>query len=162
MEQTKLHSSFSHPTSTVRYNAPVLEGNSTFSISITSPSSSCVNGFAYSFSINLSYHGNKNQSNQVIVDIKLLSGYTVDYQSLAKLHDDVLKAEQINNHLIVYIEPVSRDPVSMSVTLDISERVQDLQPQYVHVYDYYDRGNLNILQCNCHDVTPIYYCSPLF
>ncbi|KAE8589684.1 hypothetical protein XENTR_v10017697 [Xenopus tropicalis] len=71
----------------VRYNVPVIKGVSAFSLSVQSDRKSCVNGVAYTIPIamSVSYHGNRNQSNMAVIMAKLLSGYTVEYQSLQQV-----------------------------------------------------------------------------
>ncbi|OCT69769.1 hypothetical protein XELAEV_18036693mg [Xenopus laevis] len=127
--------------SSVRYNVPVQSKDSAFSLSVTTSSGNCVNGVAFTFPINItvSYNGIKNQSNMAVVDMKLLSGYTVQYQSRLQLRRQVSKVEQINNHLILYLNSVQREAISLSVTLEMDNRVQNFQPQSVYVYDYYEQ-----------------------
>ncbi|KAG8435797.1 hypothetical protein GDO86_013658 [Hymenochirus boettgeri] len=139
--------------SSVQYNIPVQKQDSAFSVSVKIPPGSCTGGVAYTIPINItvSYQGLHNQSNMAIVDLKLLSGYTVDYQSLVQLRQKVSKAEQVNNRLVMYLESVSRNPVSLSVTLEMSNRVQNFQPQFVYVYDYYeaDENGVSVIKHPC-------------
>ncbi|XP_041426101.1 ovostatin [Xenopus laevis] len=124
----------------VRYNVPVIKGNSAFSLSVESDRKSCIDGVAYTMPItmSLSYNGNKNQSNMAVIIVKLLSGYTPEYQSVQKLRKTVSKVEQNNNRLVIYLESVSIKPITLSVTLEMNNRVQNFQPQFVYVFDYYE------------------------
>ncbi|OCT71346.1 hypothetical protein XELAEV_18034326mg [Xenopus laevis] len=101
---------------------------------------SCIDGVAYTMPItmSLSYNGNKNQSNMAVIIVKLLSGYTPEYQSVQKLRKTVSKVEQNNNRLVIYLESVSIKPITLSVTLEMNNRVQNFQPQFVYVFDYYE------------------------
>ncbi|XP_031761620.1 ovostatin [Xenopus tropicalis] len=134
--------------STVKYNVPVVRKNSTFSLSVNTSSGSCINGAAFIIPINLtlSYNGRKNQSNMAVVDMKLLSGYSVQYQSLLQLRQQVPKVEQINNHLIIYLSSVQREPISLPVSLEMGNRVQNFQPQSIYVYDYYDQDENAVVE----------------
>uniref|UniRef100_A0A803JBW5 Ovostatin-like n=1 Tax=Xenopus tropicalis TaxID=8364 RepID=A0A803JBW5_XENTR len=132
----------------VRYNVPVIKGVSAFSLSVQSDRKSCVNGVAYTIPIamSVSYHGNRNQSNMAVIMAKLLSGYTVEYQSLQQLRQNVSKVEQMDNRLVIYLESVSSKPITLSVTLEMSNRVQNFQPQFVYVFDYYETGDNGVAE----------------
>ncbi|KAG9469091.1 hypothetical protein GDO78_021204, partial [Eleutherodactylus coqui] len=93
---------------TVGYNVPVPQQNSAFSLSLNT-SKSCVNGVAYVFTIGvtLRYRGNRHQTNMVIIDITMLSGYQADYWTLNQLELSkvVVNSETVNNHVILYLKP---------------------------------------------------------
>lgn len=126
---------------TVNFNIPVKEEDSAFLLSVNTSSSSCVNGVAYTIplSLNVSYNGLQNQSNMALIDIDLPSGYTVEFQSLMQLKNKVPKVEQKNNHVIIYLDSVSREVTSLNITLQMNTRVQNMQPKYVFVWDYYEK-----------------------
>ncbi|XP_068114135.1 alpha-2-macroglobulin-like isoform X2 [Hyperolius riggenbachi] len=126
--------------------------NSAFSMQIMTSPGSCVNGVAYSFDfqVNCSYNGIKHKSNMVTIEIPLLSGYSVSYDSLSKLADKYPKAEVKNDRLLViYLLNMTRgDVTSFSVTAEMGARVENSQPKTVTIYDYYERdengfGTLN-------------------
>ncbi|XP_053549025.1 ovostatin-like [Bombina bombina] len=102
---------------TVKYNVPVSQEKSAFSLSVTSSSESCVNGVAYTFTIgiNISYRGSRQKPNMVIIDIKMLSGYTADYWSLREMTKSKLvsKSEEQNGHVFLYLNSVSCVPRSL-------------------------------------------------
>ncbi|XP_075468949.1 ovostatin-like [Ascaphus truei] len=125
---------------TVRYNIPVPKVNSAFSLSVNTSSESCVNDVAYTFtiSIQVSYHGSRNQSNMAIIDLKMLSGYTADYGSIRELRKKVSKVDEKNNHLYVYLDSVSSETTSYSLKVEMGSRVQNFQPSFVKMYDYYE------------------------
>ncbi|MEE6485568.1 hypothetical protein FKM82_014327 [Ascaphus truei] len=125
---------------TVRYNIPVPKVNSAFSLSVNTSSESCVNDVAYTFTIGIqvSYHGSRNQSNMAIIDLKMLSGYTADYGSIRELRQKVSKVEEKNNHLYLYLDSVSGETTSHSLKVEMGSRVQNFQPSFVKVYDYYE------------------------
>ncbi|KAM8924775.1 ovostatin-like [Pelodytes ibericus] len=129
---------------TTRYNLPVSEEDSAFQLSVNTSSESCVNGVAYTYPIGvaISYHGTRNQSNMVIVDIKMPSGYRTTQVSLNKLKESVGKAEIKNDHLHVYLESVTDKTFYFSFEVEMMSRVLNLQPQTVYAYDYYNQGAL--------------------
>ncbi|XP_053549020.1 alpha-2-macroglobulin-like [Bombina bombina] len=124
---------------TVRYHVPVPKENSAFSLSVNSSSESCVNGVAYNFiiSITASYRGLRNQSNMAIIDLKLPSGYSRDFQ-LSELRNLVSKIETTGNHVIIYLDTVTTEPISLSLRVQMTSRVFNFQPTYVYMYDYYE------------------------
>ncbi|XP_075468948.1 ovostatin-like [Ascaphus truei] len=125
---------------TVRYNIPVPKVNSAFSLSVNTSSESCVNDVAYTFTIGIqvSYHGSRNQSNMAIIDLKMLSGYTVDYGSISELRQKVSKVEEKNNHVYLYLDSVSSETTSYSLKVEMGSRVQNFQPSFLKMYDYYE------------------------
>ncbi|XP_056386223.1 ovostatin-like [Hyla sarda] len=138
---------------TVNFNIPVNEEDSAFLLSVSVPSESCVDGVAYTLpvSMNVSYNGLRNESNMALIDMDLPSGYTVEYQSLVELRNKVPKVEQKNNHVIIYLESVSRNIISLNLTLRMNTRVQNFQPKYIMVWDYYekDENGIAVLRHPC-------------
>ncbi|XP_075071985.1 ovostatin-like [Mixophyes fleayi] len=126
----------------VEYNLPVSQDDSGFSLSVNYSPESCVNGVAYNFPVvfNISYHGIHNVSNMALIDLNLPSGYTVDYQSLQKLKNQVPKVEQNNNHVIVYLYSASSDITTISLMLEMGSMVFDFQQKALQVWDYYEKG----------------------
>ncbi|KAM4704402.1 ovostatin-like [Rhinophrynus dorsalis] len=86
------------------------------------------------------YHGSQNKSNMVIIDIKMLSGYDVSYTSLNQLKQKVARVDKDNNHLLIYLNWVSSDTQSYSLQFEMSSTVQNVQPQFVYIYDYYNKA----------------------
>ncbi|XP_075698822.1 alpha-2-macroglobulin-like [Rhinoderma darwinii] len=115
---------------TVDFNIPVNEENSVFLLSVHTPSESCVNGVAHSFPvhINVSYNGLHNQSNMALIDLELPSGYIVESQ---------------------YLMQVSTDEIFLFLWLQMNTRVLDLQPTYVLISDYYEKGKLSRIMEKC-------------
>ncbi|XP_069837887.1 ovostatin-like [Dendropsophus ebraccatus] len=130
----------------VNANIPVNAEDSAFLLAVDIPSESCVNGVAYTLPVtmNVSYNGLRNASNMALIDLALPSGYTVEYQSLVELRGNVPKVEQKNNHVIIYLESVSRDIITLKLTLQLTSRVQNLQQKYVLVWDYYEKDENGI------------------
>ncbi|KAM4031124.1 ovostatin-like [Anomaloglossus baeobatrachus] len=127
--------------STVEFNIPVDEQDSAFLLSVYTPPESCVDGVAFTFPVhlNLSYNGLRNQSNMALISLSLPSGYKLEYQSLTQLRSIVPKVEEKNNLIIMYLDSVSRDIMSLKMTLEMTTRVQNYQPKSVLVWDYYEK-----------------------
>ncbi|KAM4636167.1 ovostatin-like isoform 3-T3 [Discoglossus pictus] len=139
---------------TVQYNIPVKKENCAFSLSIQSSPESCVNDVAYDFgvTISVSYNGMRNQSNMVLVQTQLPSGYTLEYKSLSELQKRFPKVEEIDKTLVIYIASMSEETVSIDFKLQMSNRVQNFQPSYVYIFDYYksDEACYDVLYHPCY------------
>ncbi|KAM4635906.1 ovostatin-like [Discoglossus pictus] len=126
---------------TARYNIPVPKENSAFSLAVSSSPESCVNGVATNFnlSIDVSYQGSDEKSNMAIIDIKMLSGYTASYQSLRELvrSELVSKTEEQNGHVILYLNSIPRNITSLSLKVEMGNRVLNVKEATAIVYDYY-------------------------
>uniref|UniRef100_A0A672V667 Alpha-2-macroglobulin n=1 Tax=Strigops habroptila TaxID=2489341 RepID=A0A672V667_STRHB len=88
----------------------------------------------------LSYTGERNGSNMVIVDVKMLSGFIPVKSSVRKLegHPLIERTEISTNHVLVYVEKLSSETLSFSFAVEQDIPVQGLKPAQVKVYDYYE------------------------
>uniref|UniRef100_A0A8C2KNI3 Alpha-2-macroglobulin-like n=1 Tax=Cyprinus carpio TaxID=7962 RepID=A0A8C2KNI3_CYPCA len=83
--------------------------------------------------LDIMYTGTQDNSNMVIVDMKILSGFKLEPSSLdavrqfKSLKKTVHRAESNNDHVIMYLEEVGM------ITC-----VKNLKPAVVKVYDYYE------------------------
>ncbi|XP_062903321.1 murinoglobulin-2-like [Mobula hypostoma] len=85
--------------------------------------------------INVTYVGSRNVSNMVIVDVKMLSGYSAQKPS----HPRVSRSETQDGHLLMYIPEMHKLlPIEVPVPLHRDFVVENLQDAYVTVYDYYE------------------------
>uniref|UniRef100_I3K596 Alpha-2-macroglobulin-like n=1 Tax=Oreochromis niloticus TaxID=8128 RepID=I3K596_ORENI len=83
------------------------------------------------------YSGKENTTNMVILDIKMLSGFTVVSSQLkgAPLVDRV---EETGDHVLVYLQELPKDmPMNYSLTIIEELRVENLKPAVIKIYDYY-------------------------
>ncbi|XP_044057400.1 alpha-2-macroglobulin-like isoform X2 [Siniperca chuatsi] len=86
------------------------------------------------------YSGKENSTNMVILDIKMLSGFVPDPESLKSLKRALLvdRVEQKEDHVLVYIEQLPKNiPINHSLELVQELPVQNLKPAVVTIYDYY-------------------------
>ncbi|CAM4321195.1 unnamed protein product [Leuciscus chuanchicus] len=94
----------------------------------------------------VTYNGIKASTNMVIVDIKLLSGFTADTsllgsspQSFAPL---VERVDSEDDHVLVYLKEVPKGvPMSYTVQLKQVLKVNNLKPAVINVYDYYQTSD---------------------
>ncbi|XP_070684725.1 alpha-2-macroglobulin-like [Pempheris klunzingeri] len=86
------------------------------------------------------YRGNEMSTNMVILDIKMLSGFVPDPESLKRLKGALLvdRVEQKEDHVVVYLQELVKDRViHHSLELIQEVLVQNIKPAVVKIYDYY-------------------------
>ncbi|XP_067226482.1 alpha-2-macroglobulin-like protein 1 [Chanodichthys erythropterus] len=92
------------------------------------------------------YNGAKAATNMVLVDVKLLSGFTADTsllgsppQSFAPL---VERVDSEDDRVLVYLKEVPKG-VPMTYTLQLNQvlAVKNLKPAVINVYDYYQTSD---------------------
>ncbi|XP_051253533.1 alpha-2-macroglobulin-like [Dicentrarchus labrax] len=86
------------------------------------------------------YSGKESTTNMVILDIKILSGFVPDPESLRRLKGALLvdRVEQKEDHVLVYIQELPKDiPINHNLELIQELPVQNLKPAVVKIYDYY-------------------------
>uniref|UniRef100_A0A8P4GF07 Alpha-2-macroglobulin n=1 Tax=Dicentrarchus labrax TaxID=13489 RepID=A0A8P4GF07_DICLA len=85
------------------------------------------------------YSGKENTTNMVILDIKILSGFVPDPESLKRVSALLVdRVEQKEDHVLVYIQELPKDiPINHSLELIQELPVQNLKPAVVKIYDYY-------------------------
>ncbi|KAM4590251.1 alpha-2-macroglobulin-like [Fundulus diaphanus] len=100
------------------------------------------------------YNGKEGNTNMVILDIALLSGFIPDPQSLKNLEHALLvdRVEYKNSHVIVYLQGLTKGlPVNHSLVLLQQVPVQNLKPAVIALYDYYqptDRADREYIVAN--------------
>uniref|UniRef100_A0AAZ1XY11 Alpha-2-macroglobulin-like n=1 Tax=Oreochromis aureus TaxID=47969 RepID=A0AAZ1XY11_OREAU len=89
------------------------------------------------------YSGKEKTTNMVILDIKMLSGFSPDPESLKSLKHGLLvsRVEQKEDHVLVYLEELPKDtPINHSLDIIQELPVDNLKPAVVKIYDYYQPG----------------------
>uniref|UniRef100_A0A3Q1K7E3 Alpha-macroglobulin receptor-binding domain-containing protein n=1 Tax=Anabas testudineus TaxID=64144 RepID=A0A3Q1K7E3_ANATE len=89
------------------------------------------------------YSGKEKSTNMVILDVKMLSGFVPDLESLKKVSficfaSLVDRVDQKEDHVLVYIQELPKD-IKIHHYLDVLQNipVQNLKPAVVKIYDYY-------------------------
>ncbi|NXF53487.1 OVOS protein, partial [Oceanites oceanicus] len=128
---------------TLRYNVHLPKKVAGFSLSIWPANASCTSSFPPKFDLVLSasYTGNREVSNMAIIDVKMLSGFVPVRSSLEKLQYQNSVVDRVdirNNHILFYLQKVSRKEISFSFSMEQSMPVSDIKPVPVHMYDYYE------------------------
>ncbi|XP_071413403.1 alpha-2-macroglobulin-like isoform X1 [Pithys albifrons albifrons] len=129
----------------LRYNVQPTQEDAPFMLHVYTIPETCMDSKAhkvYDIGINVSYTGERNSSNMVIVDVKMLSGFIPLKSSVRKLSNtwfhQIQRTEMNTNHVLVYIEQLSSEILSFSFTVERDIPVQGLKPAQVKVYDYYE------------------------
>ncbi|XP_034557121.1 alpha-2-macroglobulin-like [Notolabrus celidotus] len=86
------------------------------------------------------YYGEEPTTNMVILDLKMLSGFIPNPESLKKLKGALLvdRVEQNKDHVLVYLKELPKD-IAINHKLELIQeiQVQNLKPAVVNIYDYY-------------------------
>ncbi|XP_046894239.1 alpha-2-macroglobulin-like protein 1 [Hypomesus transpacificus] len=96
--------------------------------------------------VNVRYSGHRDETNMVIIDIKLLSGFILDKTSVNPMKASK-RVDEKDGHVIIYVEQLKRME-TMSYTLVMVEDfpVKNLQPAVVKVYDYYQKSDEGVCE----------------
>ncbi|NXC37818.1 A2MG protein, partial [Penelope pileata] len=127
----------------LRYNVQPVKESAPFLLHVQTSPDTCEDSKAhkvFDMGINVSYIGERNVSNMVIVDVKMLSGFIPVKSSVRKLerHEVIERTEFSTNHVLVYLEKLSNVTLSFSFMVEQDIPVQGLKPAQVKVYDYYE------------------------
>uniref|UniRef100_A0A8B9CCL9 Alpha-2-macroglobulin n=1 Tax=Anser brachyrhynchus TaxID=132585 RepID=A0A8B9CCL9_9AVES len=126
----------------LRYNVQPTQENAPFTLHVYTTPETCEDSrtpkalsmFAAWF---LSYTGERNVSNMVIVDVKMLSGF-IPVKSSVRKPFQIQRTEVSSNHVLVYVEKLNHETLSFSFMVERDIPVQGLKPAQVKVYDYYE------------------------
>ncbi|XP_066519295.1 alpha-2-macroglobulin-like [Hoplias malabaricus] len=124
------------------YNIPTPIVPTTLSIKAKAVGN-CTKSFGHIFAIEftVTYTGELNSTNMVIVDIKILSGFTADASEL-KYFSFVERVEPKDDHVIVYMKELPKDnPVHFRLHIKQVLPVKNLKPAVIKVYDYYQTSD---------------------
>ncbi|XP_035746419.1 alpha-2-macroglobulin-like [Egretta garzetta] len=105
----------------LRYNVQPTQEDAPFTLHVYTIPETCEDSKAhkvFDIGINVSYTGERNGSNMVIVDVKMLSGFIPVKSSLRKLSNSwfrqIQRTEVSTNHVLLYIEqPSARFPSTL-------------------------------------------------
>ncbi|DAA29270.1 ovostatin 2 precursor [Bos taurus] len=128
---------------TMKYNVllPKKESGFSLSLQIVKKNSSDVFQSNFDLTVTLRYTGTHSNSNMVLVDVKMLSGFTPVMSSIEELENNgqVMKNEFKNDHVLFYLENVSDTAKSFTFSVEEINHVANIQPAPVIVYDYYEK-----------------------
>ncbi|XP_044155176.1 LOW QUALITY PROTEIN: alpha-2-macroglobulin-like [Bufo gargarizans] len=132
----------------LKYNIPHPEGEAPFNISVSTVPEICTVKSLKSFNIlvNVSYIGNRENSNMALVEIKLPSGYTPNKSSVKQLrgHNLISRAEAHPNKVIVYFEKLGKDMKSFTFSVEQEIPVGNLRAATATIFDYYETDDIAV------------------
>uniref|UniRef100_A0A4W5PDZ6 Alpha-2-macroglobulin-like protein 1 n=1 Tax=Hucho hucho TaxID=62062 RepID=A0A4W5PDZ6_9TELE len=95
-------------------------------------------------SVDVRYNGRREETNMVIINVKLLSGFVLDKSSLGPLKNDptVKRVDLEEGHVIIYLDGKETKTYSLAMEEDVP--VRNLKPAVVKAYDYYQTSKNSI------------------
>ncbi|XP_045076318.1 murinoglobulin-2-like [Coregonus clupeaformis] len=127
----------------LHYNIPTPTDSTTLSIKVKPEVDCNSNSLRPRVTLKLQsqYHGKELTTNMIIVDLKMLSGFDPDPESLGRLRGSLLvdRVDTKDDHVLMYLRELPSLFQPFNHTLDIIQElpVQNLKPAVVMIYDYY-------------------------
>ncbi|KAM3875368.1 alpha-2-macroglobulin [Diretmus argenteus] len=128
----------------MRYNIPPPPDFSAFNISVHTVDKCNITRPQLVVSVDVRYQGRREETNMVILNIKLLSGYILDKRSLTPLKSDrsVKRVDMEDGYINIYLDGLKKDETkTYRVTIEEDVPVRNLKPAVVKVYDYYQTSD---------------------
>ncbi|XP_056385112.1 alpha-2-macroglobulin-like protein 1 isoform X2 [Hyla sarda] len=98
--------------------------------------------FTLNYTISVRYIGSRRETNMVLIETELPSGFTANLESLEKLKTNKLvkRTETADEKIILYIEELRKKVETYVFSAEQKFIVKDLKPCSIKVYDYYETG----------------------
>uniref|UniRef100_H0VHV8 Ovostatin homolog 2-like n=1 Tax=Cavia porcellus TaxID=10141 RepID=H0VHV8_CAVPO len=118
----------------LKFNVPLPKKSSGFSLSLGIVKNTSADELQTNFdlTVTLKYTGTHNNPDVVLVDVKMLSGFTPILSSIEQV-DNRIK----NDHVLFYLENVFDTANSFTFSVEQSNLVSNIQPAPVMVYNYH-------------------------
>ncbi|XP_007101900.2 alpha-2-macroglobulin-like protein 1 [Physeter macrocephalus] len=131
-----------HVQTVLRYNILLPKSVEAFSLSVEigkTQCEQCTSPGSFLLTIHTSYVGSRSSSNMVIVEIKMLSGFSPveGTNQLLLQQPHVKKVESGIDTLNIYLEELSKETQTYTFIIRQSLMVTNLKPATIKVYDYY-------------------------
>ncbi|XP_041733755.1 alpha-2-macroglobulin-like isoform X2 [Coregonus clupeaformis] len=128
----------------MHYNIPPPPDFSAFNISTQTLGKCDGTKKSLTVSVNVRYNGRREETNMVIINVKLLSGFVLDKSSLKPLRNDptVKRVDLEEGHVIIYLDGLKqKETKTYSLAIEEDVPVRNLKPAVVKVYDYYQTSD---------------------
>nr|XP_023648138.1 alpha-2-macroglobulin-like [Paramormyrops kingsleyae] len=135
----------------LHYNIPTPTLSTTFSV-VTNTNSDCSSTRQQKIlplDFTIKYNGLMNNTNMVIVDVGMLSGFVPMQSSLKTLKTSISidRVDVEDDHVIIYVAELHRDiPLTYTLQLEQQVNVKDLKPAIVKMYDYYQTSDYTLAE----------------
>ncbi|XP_067306985.1 alpha-2-macroglobulin-like isoform X2 [Pseudorasbora parva] len=128
------------------YNIPTPTEAKTLSVDAKIEGDGKTLGQNFNLKFTVKYDGLQKRTNMVIVDIKLLSGFTADTSMLGTSSGTykslVERVDSKDDHVIVYLKEIPKNsPLNYQIQMKQVLPVKNLKPAVVKVYDYYQTSD---------------------
>ncbi|XP_068601521.1 alpha-2-macroglobulin-like [Brachionichthys hirsutus] len=138
----------------LQYNIPTPIAASSLSVAVKTTPTLATTSHRAKLTLKLKslYSGKESSTNMVILDIKMLSGFVPDSQSLQNLKHALLvdRVDSKEDHVLVYIQELPKDiPIYHTLELRQEFLVEKLKPAVVEIYDYYQPSDKAETEYNC-------------
>nr|XP_060515699.1 alpha-2-macroglobulin-like [Panthera onca] len=135
----------------LKYNIVPEKEESPFALDVQTVPQTCDGPKAHTsfqISLNVSYTGSRPTTNMVITDVKMISGFIPLKPTVKMLErsNHVSRTEVSNNHVLIYLDKVTNETLSLSFMVLQDIPVRDLKPAIVKVYDYYETDEFAIAE----------------
>ncbi|XP_019716797.1 alpha-2-macroglobulin-like protein 1 [Hippocampus comes] len=133
----------------MHYNIRPPPDFSAFNISATIMSKCNTSKPRLNLFVHASYQGRREETNMVIINVKLLSGHILDKSSLESLRNDhsVKRVDQDEGYINIYLDGLKKgETVVYSMTLEQDVPVRNLKAAVVKVYDYYQTSDVAVTE----------------
>ncbi|XP_033078778.1 alpha-2-macroglobulin-like protein 1 isoform X1 [Trachypithecus francoisi] len=126
----------------LRYNILPPTNMKTFSLSVEMGKARCeqlTSPRSLTLAIHTSYVGSRSSSNMVIVEVKMLSGFSpMEGTSQLLLQQPLVKKVEFGTDILnIYLDELSKNTQTYTFTISQSVLVTSLKPATIKVYDYY-------------------------
>uniref|UniRef100_A0A8C2AI36 Uncharacterized protein n=1 Tax=Cyprinus carpio TaxID=7962 RepID=A0A8C2AI36_CYPCA len=137
------------------YNIPTPTEDKTLRIDAKLEGDCKTLGQTFILKFTVKYHGLQERTNMVIVDIKLLSGFTADTSmiqtSSGRYASLVERVDAKDDHVIMYLKEIPKNiPMNYQIQMKQVLPVKNLQPAVVKVYDYYQTSDQSETEYSFH------------
>ncbi|XP_051935088.1 alpha-2-macroglobulin-like protein 1 [Hippocampus zosterae] len=151
----------------MHYNIPPPPDFSAFEITTDAISKCNSSKPQLHLSVNVRYQGRREETNMVIINIRLLSGHFLDQNSLEMLRKNksVKRVEVEDGYINIYLDQLTKGETAVyGMTLEQDMIVENLKAAVVKVYDYYQPTDVATTEytspCEKTDVATTEYTSP--
>ncbi|XP_041662781.1 alpha-2-macroglobulin-P-like [Cheilinus undulatus] len=126
------------------FNTPPDPDRSSFDLSTRAQTNCRMNPPELTIFVQIRFQGKREETNMIILNIKVLSGFRVKEDSLQQLQRMPLvkNVELTNGHIFIYLDGMKKGEVQRySMTMLEDEHVKDRKAAVVESYDYYDTAD---------------------
>ncbi|XP_078790051.1 alpha-2-macroglobulin-like isoform X2 [Oryzias latipes] len=126
------------------YNIPPPSDFSAFEISTNTRGQCDIPRPEFTLFVEVKFQGRREETNMVVINIKLLSGYILQDNSLKMLKENrlVKRVDVEEGYINIYLDGLKKgQKETFNVILEEDQQVGNLKPAVVKVYDYYQTSD---------------------